>query len=69
MSALTRARLDDITCATPDCDHAAGTGHVMYFHPRCHIRAHVTARYEDGVIAFACAQCGEPVCDIKVAES
>jgi hypothetical protein len=64
--ALTRAELDQMVCGTPDCDHSAHDGPLV-FHSQCHPEAPTWAEYDRGILTITCAECEALLCQVEVA--
>lgn len=64
---LTQDTLRPLGCATPGCGHDHT---VLTFHPRCHLRSAIEARYDKttGGLSINCARCGKLVTEILVAK-
>lgn len=60
---LTRADLDLMRCAAPDC----GCGGELWFHSACHPEIPAWAVYDDGMITLRCAECDTAIAEIVVA--
>jgi hypothetical protein len=64
---LTHEDLEPLRCDTPGCTKC---DEVLYFGNRCHPHAPLQAFYVKAakVLHLACAQCGETITGIQVAE-
>ena len=67
MEPLTRKYLDRAHCMSPGCTHESHGG--LFMHGKCHMDADVEAEYLNGILHIRCAECGNPVADVKVAAS
>lgn len=65
---LTRRDLDKAQCSVPGCDHTAHAGEGLFLSARCHPMAPLRVFYRDGVLECACAECGEHIVNIVVAQ-
>lgn len=64
---LTRADLDAMGCAMPDCTHEDHD--LLYVHATCHPSAGSRCVYDaqTGVLGIACRECGRPTVHVQVA--
>ncbi len=55
--------LDGLTCqcGQPGCEGA------LFLHSRCHLDAHLDAKYFNGVLTLTCAKCDKLIAEISVA--
>lgn len=58
--------LDVAECDNPDCDHTGKCGPLV-LKARCHPSAGLTAKYHEGLVVLACAECGATVVQLVIA--
>lgn len=59
---LDKAALDQMRCATPDCN----CGGELTFHSACHPTAPTWVTYADGTLTVTCAACDKTVAAVLV---
>ena len=66
-NALTRAKLDPMGCAAPNCDHDHSE---LYLVQKCHPKVGVDAKYvkDTGQVVITCHACDELVAVLQVAD-
>lgn len=62
---LTKTILDRMGCSNPYCDHKED--HKLDLIQLCHPIAGLVATY-DGTLELTCAECGQSVASVKVAD-